>query len=192
MIRVKELEPESPERTWTVDIKDLKGLAVVAVQDGQRLGEVSDILLSPGDRRVVRLQISSGGLFSGRTTLVEMDAVSSIGPDAVMIPGRDAVRAESEESSRELLSLREFTSLRVVSDQGRLLGTVAGAEVETPSGRLATIEFAPVGLSGLFGRRQSIPIEQVISIGRDVVVVPESAVQAEEPDTAETGGPAGR
>lgn len=174
-----------------MDIRDLKGLAVVAVQDGQRLGEVSDILLSPGDRRVVRLQISSGGLFSGRTTLVEMDAVSSVGPDAVMIPGRDVVRVESEESSRDLLNLREFTSLRVVSDQGRLVGTVAGAEVETPSGRLATIELAPVGLSGLFGRRHSIPIEQVISIGRDVVVVPESVVQAEEPDRAETDGPAG-
>jgi len=175
-----------------VDIKDLKGLAVVAVQDGQRLGEVSDVLLSPGDRRVVRLQISSGGLLSGRTTFVEMDAVTSIGPDAAMIPGRDVVRAESDDSNRELLNLREFTSLRVVSDQGRLLGTVAGGEIDTPSGRLTTIEIAPVGLAGLFGRRQSVPIAQVISIGRDVVVVPESAVEADEAGTAETGGAAGR
>ncbi len=165
-----------------MDIKALKGLAVVAVQDGQRLGEVSDVLLSPAERRIVRLQVSSGGLFGGRTTQVEMGAVSSVGPDAVMIPSRDVVRAEAEETSRELLSLSEFTNLRVVSDQGRLVGTVAGAEVETPSGRLLTVEFAPVGLSGLFGRRQSVPIDRVISIGRDVVVVPESAAQ-ESPDT---------
>lgn len=172
-----------------MDVKDLKGLAVVAVQDGQKVGEVADIRISPSDRRVVRLQVSSGGLLGGRTTVVEMDDVTSIGPDAVMIPNREVVRAEGEDAAQNLLNLKEFTGLRAVSDQGRLIGTVAGAEIETPSGRLLTVEIAPVGIGGMFGRRQSVGIAEVISIGRDVVVVPESAVQVAEAEASESTEP---
>jgi len=160
-----------------VDIQTLKGRAVVAVHDGQRLGHVTDVLLSPGERRVVRLQVRSGRLLSGRTLQVDMESVTSIGPDAVMVPSRDSVRVETEPAPRDLLSLKDLTSLRVVSDQGRLLGTVCDAVFETPSGRLQSVKIAQAGLSGILGRRRSIPIDCVVSIGRDVMIVPESAVQ---------------
>jgi uncharacterized protein YrrD len=172
-----------------VDIQALKGQAVVAVQDGQRLGEVSDVLLSPVERRVVRLQVRSGGLFGRRVMQVEMEAITSIGPDAVMVPSRDSVRVESEPASGELLRLRELTRLRVVSDQGRLLGTVSGATLETPSGRLQSVEVVPAGLSGILGRRRSIPIDRVVSIGRDVVVVPEIPTEEDASGAPEHGPP---
>lgn len=177
-----------------MELKALRGLAVITVGDGQKIGEVAELYIDPSERRIVRLRIASGGFFGGRKMQVPLSAVQQIGQDAVLLPNADVLEAEpNEQAIRDLLDFDAFTRLRVVSDHGRLLGTVSGGEFDPADGRLTVIAYLPTGLRSLFGRQILVAISDVITLGKDVVVVPEAVVhpesaQAEDEQSAEHTG----
>lgn len=155
-----------------MELRALRGLAVIAVESGERLGEVSDALIDPQERRVAALRVRRGGRFRGNLSDVSFSELQSIGPDAVMLPHREVLRPASDGESITL-RIDEFVGLRVVTERGEAQGTVDDAEFDPVSGALTTVVVAPPGIGGLLGRRRTVPIEQVRTIGRDAVVLHE-------------------
>ncbi|MFN3335899.1 MAG: PRC-barrel domain-containing protein [Thermomicrobium sp.] len=155
-----------------MELRALRGLAVIAVESGERLGEVSDALIDPQERRVAVLRVRRGGRFRGDLSDVSFAELQSIGRDAVMLPHREVLRPASE-GERNTLRIDEFVGLRVVTERGEAQGTVDDAEFDPVSGALTVVVIAPPGIGGLLGRRRTVPIEQVRTIGRDAVVLHE-------------------
>lgn len=155
-----------------MELRALRGLAVIAVESGERLGEVSDALIDPQERRVAALRVRRGGRFRGNLSDVSYSELHSIGRDAVMLPHREVLRPASD-SERTTLRIDEFVGLRVVTERGAAQGTVDDAEFDPVSGALTTLVIAPSGIGGLLGRRRTVPIEEVRAIGRDAVVLHE-------------------
>ena len=170
-----------------MDIRALRNIAVVSISNGEKVGVVDDILLDTNQRRIQSFVIGSGGLFGGKTGIVDMADVRSIGTDAIMIEDRSVIHGSRDEDRyRAFPDVRAVTSLRVVTASGEFVGNLDTLQVEPASGAIAALEVAKGGLLGAFRSNNIIPVEQVISIGRDVAVVPDQYSEAGTTVTAET------
>jgi uncharacterized protein YrrD len=173
-----------------MDIKTLKGIAVVSIDDGARLGAINDALFDLEDRCVRAFIVGDGGLFGGSTRILDMSDVQSIGADAVMIGSRDLLKADRDDTRYQTFAnMGAVTSLRVVSQSGDLVGNLATIHVETSDGKFSDIEVSRHGLLGAFQAKIVVPAESVISFGRDVAVIPDKFVQtADKKDGEATSG----
>lgn len=161
-----------------MDAKQLKDMPVVAIDGGEKLGTVREVLFSIDDRAIQAFSVHSGGRIGGTTNVVEWRDVRSIGQDAVMVQNRAALQGEeTEHRYRQYPSLGEIGSLRVVSEVGTRVGSVATVLVDEQTGSITGLEIVRAGLTGPFRPNLSVPIDSVVSIGRDAVVIPERTAQ---------------
>lgn len=172
-----------------MDAKRLKGMPVVSIEGGEQLGTVHDLLFSIDDRGIQAFSVRSGGLIGGTTNVVERGDVRSIGPDAVMVQSRAVLQGEdTEHRYRQYPSLGEISSLKVVSEEGSRIGSVASVLIDEQTGAITGLEIVRAGLTGPFRSNISVPIDAVISIGRDAVVIPERVAnppaEGAQPETA--------
>lgn len=166
-----------------MDIKSIKGIAVVSIGDGARLGEVSDALFDLDDRRVRALVVGQGGLFGGKERILDFDDVKSVGSDAVMIEARDQMVADRDDPRyRTYPDIGRLASMRVVSEAGELIGSLATVRVNPIDGIFTDIEVSHHGLLGPFRSHLIVPASTVIRFGEDVVVVPGQYVEGAQPD----------
>ncbi|MGA7669091.1 MAG: PRC-barrel domain-containing protein [Nitrolancea sp.] len=156
-----------------MDIKTLKGIAVVAIDDGARLGSVNDVLSDLDHRRVRAFVVSDGGLFGGKNRILDIGDVQSVGADAVMIQSRDVLKADREDARYQAYpNLHALTSLRVVSQNGDLVGNISTIHFEASDGAFTDLEISKHGLLGSFQSKIICPAAAAVSMGRDVVVIP--------------------
>jgi uncharacterized protein YrrD len=171
-----------------MDTKKLKGIAVVTVEGGEKVGNIEDILFNTSRRCIQAFRVSSGGLF-GSNQRIELADVGNIGTDAVMVHDRSVLRDEPRDRDQaEYPNLDSITSLSIVTRSGDYVGNVGTVDVDEHTGKLPAVEASGGGIVGMF-MRKTIPMDQVISIGRDVMVIPDSFAQADVSDKERKGSP---
>lgn len=171
-----------------MDAKTLKGIPVVAIQDGEKVGSVNQVRFNVEHRRIQGFEVGTGGLFGGNTYFLPIDSVESLGTDAIMIPDRGALQSDTSSARlQQYPTLDDLTQLRVVSQGGTLLGSLAAVDVEPRSGAMTDIEIEQPGITGAFKSHIDVPIDQVISIGRDVAVVPDNVAESSTEPSEQSG-----
>ena len=166
--------------------KDVNGLAVISIADGAKLGTVEHAYLDPAAKRLAGFAARRGGGLLGpapdRGLVIDVDEVHSLGPDALTLDRADAARgADAAADYGELLPLADLGKLKVVTDGGTYIGQVVSAGFDERTFELTEIEASP----GFFQANRRIPIDQVVTIGVDVVVVTSAVGQADTtPDAA--------
>lgn len=151
-----------------MDLKQLKGIAIVSVAAGEKLGVVDDVILDTQELRLAALRLTSGGLLHKEHQYVPISAIRSIGTDAVMVGEATAIQATPGERASGYHSLDEIGKLKVVTADGTYLGTLATVHLDPSSRQLTEFEIN----TGLLHTNKRIPAESVTSIGADVMVVP--------------------
>jgi sporulation protein YlmC with PRC-barrel domain len=165
---------------------DIKRRPVVDLDVAEKIGEIQEMILDPGTARVAGLAVSGGGGFIGtpKQLLIPSSSVHAIGPDAVMVRRPPA----SEEVPAYLSALPRVSDLagrRLVSDAGRLVGSVCDVFFDSQDGRLIGYEFRPPngsgGLDSLLGMGRSrsfnyVKAEANLRIGANIIVVPDDSV----------------
>lgn len=167
--------------------KQVKGLAVISISDGKKLGSVNHLFIDPAQKQVVGFSVSgSHGLLSAdpdQGMIVDAKDVHSLGPDALTLTDASAARGEATNTAYGgLLDADQLTKRKVMTEGGTLVGQVASLEFEPSSYRLTGIETSP----GFFKSNRMIPIEQVTNIGEELVMVTD-AVCAPDPSDASAG-----
>ncbi|MEX2425305.1 MAG: PRC-barrel domain-containing protein [Thermomicrobiaceae bacterium] len=167
-----------------MDVKSLKGIAIVSIEQGEKVGTVDNILFNFDDKRVIAFKMIKPGLLRSGGIVLKMEDVESIGRDAVMIRNREKIRELKEE--RDLQSrpdLSALSALRVVTQDGTYVGNLATAQFEPKTGLLTHLEVTGGGFIDKLRRNKTIAIDEVASIGTDVAVVPNSyAPQGADPE----------
>jgi sporulation protein YlmC with PRC-barrel domain len=144
--------PARPAGTEQEDVtmraERLKGMAVVDVDAAVKLGTVSDVILDPGARQVAGLIVARGQslLGGGQHFTLPASAVRALGQDAVTVR-----RAEAEEQVGHLGGLPRLGQVvgrKVVTENGRLVGTIEDVEIDPLSGAIVAY---PVGGRGRGG-----------------------------------------
>jgi uncharacterized protein YrrD len=147
---------------------DLKGMAVVSIDGGAKLGYIDDVLFDSGGLRVAALRINA----DKQKALVPFDQVKSIGSDAVTVQSNDVtqwIKPESESTTQP--GLDQIGKLKVVNEAGTLLGTVNTVEVDPQAGSITQVQSHKGGVLGLGGSTFTIPAKQIISVGTEVMTV---------------------
>ena len=126
---------------------ELGGRAVVDVDHAEKLGKVDRVVLDPDARHVAGFVVSQGSsLFNQKEhLLLSAASVHAIGPDAVTVHrGEGAVLASG--GLDHLPRVSDMIGRKVVSDQGRLLGTVDDVLIDETDGRIVGYTLAGADL----------------------------------------------
>lgn len=146
----------------------LKGMAVVSIAEGTRLGRVDDLLIDITERRVVALNCSE----SGKRFIVPFQFVKNIGQDAITVESSQVTQVDGQGmQAPNVVRLDEFMKLKAVDEAGTLVGTVSQLDIDPATGTLVSIEAHKGGLLGLGGTTTSVAAENIKAVGPELMTV---------------------
>jgi len=152
----------------------LKGMAIVSVESGAKLGYIDDVLFDTDRLCLAALSMKSNG---GGGVLVPINDVRSIGNDAVTIQNEAVLRSSSAASSlASLPGLDRMGKLKVLNEAGNYLGKLSTLEIAPEDGKITQIQAHDGGVLGIGGKTITINAGEVRSVGDEVMVVNASPV----------------
>lgn len=172
---------------------ELGGRAVVDVDAAEKLGKIERVVLDPDSRRVAGFVVSRGSsLFNaGDSIHLAARCVHAIGPDAITVHRDVGERLAADDVLEGLPRVSDMVGRKVVSDQGRLLGTVDDVLIDERDGRILgyalTGDGADDKLKNLLpGKAQEhdrrgsyLKADANLRAGKDLIVAPEDAVSSD-------------
>ena len=128
--------------------KHVIGQPVLSFEDGRRVDNVKNLLISEDNESIVALLVDEGGLLSS-SRVVPLENVKSFGRDAVVIEtSTNVVTASSDPETKAIIQRREaLLGKKVMTDQGQSLGSISDLYFEDKSGRITGFEVS----GGAFG-----------------------------------------
>jgi sporulation protein YlmC with PRC-barrel domain len=144
----------------------LKGMAIISVTEGSRLGRVADVLIDTAALRVGALRAED----SGKAFVIPFELLKNIGSDAITVESSQVTQTDGG-AFGALVGLGDFKKLKVVDEGGSFLGTISGVELDVASGRLAGLTAHKGGMLGLGGTATAIEVGQVRGVGPEVLTV---------------------
>ncbi len=158
----------------------IRGLPVLGIDDGVRVGAVDDLLIDTRARRVAALVLRTQTV----NQWIPFDQLQRVGDDAVMVASAQVAQQASEQSPLGTLpSLRALLGLAVVDAAGKRWGNLEELSFDPTDGRITELAVRRSGVLGLGGGTETVPAAAVRSLGPDVVVVEARPVppEAREP-----------
>ena len=153
----------------------LKGVAVVAMGEGTKLGTIDRALFDPATLELRALQITG----DGQTFIVPWDQVQTVGADAVMVESSQVAQTAAQGGAfGNLLDLKALQRLKVVDAAGTLVGTISDIAPGPTTGRPRRPTVHKGGVLGRFGTTTTIDAAAIRGVGNDIVTVADIATTA--------------
>jgi uncharacterized protein YrrD len=166
-----------------MDVASLKGIAVVSVTEGAKLGRVEEVLFDTQALKVAAFRAKG----DGQAFVVPFEQVKNIGTDAVMVESSRVTQAASQGSPFSgLPGLDQLKGLKVVDGNGTFLGTVSHVEFDPVTGRVEGLSAHKGGVLGLGGTTTALGTDAIVSVGTELITVRADAVP--QPEAAEQAG----
>lgn len=154
--------------------RDLVGLPVVDLAQGEHVGEVLDILFTP-EGQFHSFLIERGGLLT-TTRILTRTALHAVGEDAITTPCRDSI-VEYRDEVGLIRSLMEgdihFVGKDVLTQSGTLLGSVEDVYLDEDLHTIVGYEISEGFLMDLRQGRKVLPVHPEIMMGADTLIVPD-------------------
>lgn len=162
-------------------LRELKGLSVLTLEEGERLGQVRDLILDPASAHVLALVLDRRAP-GGEPQVVATANVRHVGSAAITVEDRSSLVPLSRIPRFQDLARarRPIEGRMVISEDGQRLGQVGDLQVDETNFRAVSLI-----LRSTFKRGRIIPIEQVRTIGADAIVVRAAAPAMVPPGPAE-------
>jgi sporulation protein YlmC with PRC-barrel domain len=151
-----------------MDAHTLKGMAIVSVQQGTKLGYIEQPLLDLTARKVAALRVKG----ESGTFIVPFDQVAAVGTDAITVASSAATQTPSTGGAAdELRDLDALGKLKVVDQAGTLLGTLRHVEIDPASGEITQLAAHTGGMLGMGGTTTTIDARSILTVGPELVTV---------------------
>lgn len=116
---------------------DVQGTTVMSREQAEQLGTVRRLLVDVDARRIAALHIDGR---RKKALLVDWEALSGVGPDAVVVGAGDALRGPADDRELAMVSGRlDWVGRRVLTDRGDPAGNVTDVEFDPSSGALTLL-----------------------------------------------------
>jgi sporulation protein YlmC with PRC-barrel domain len=146
----------------------LKGLPVLSINDGVRLGIIDELLVDPKERQVGALAVGD----AGQTRLIPFEQVKHVGDDAVTVESTQVAQEPSAQHPlAQLPTLSSLLKLHVVDVTGTRQGDLGELEINPQDGRISALVVHQGGVFGVGGRRLTVPVGDLRSLGPQVVMI---------------------
>ena len=154
--------------------RDVKGLSVVALAEGKKIGQIEDLVVDPQGQMVrwLRLGSAASSLFGGGgSSWAPVSAVHSVGEHAVTINSlNDVVRSEDAPEAEQMAKTgRALLGKKVISEDGTFLGNARDFSFSPDDFRLEGIVVE--GGSSFSPKSMEVAAQNLMTIGEDVIVV---------------------
>jgi len=161
-----------------MNVKDMKGIAVVSISGGEKLGTVEDVIIDSQERVVGAFKLQSGSLLHKEHRYVPFSAVQSVGADAIMVRAGDVLQSTFGERPSGYHTLGNIGAVKVVSESGAFLGKLDNIRFDTTTGAVTDFEIGKSGIGGVFRGNTVIGAASVTSFGQEIMVVPDALAEA--------------
>ncbi len=154
---------------------DLIGRTVVDASTGDDLAEVRDVVFAPDRGAITGFTLRRRGFFGRRLkTVLPIEAVSSVGTDAVMVEGADAISDPADEPDDAVSHTSDdVLKNEVYTMSGRLLGTVRDVIIlGGPTPRVVGFEVGGGSVGGGL-----IPLGAQAAVSGSALIVPDDFEQ---------------
>ena len=148
---------------------DILRLPVISISEGKQVGTVKDLIIDASLGSVVALVVDDGSWYLGARVL-PFNSITGLGESAVTV-----------ESTNNLLPVSAVPRLEQLMAAGvRVIGTrtltrsgfMGGKVVEISIDETGRISFCEVEEN--IGERIQIPVQQIVTFGKDVLIISES------------------
>jgi uncharacterized protein YrrD len=146
---------------------ELKGRAVVRLDDARKLGEVADLLVDPLSGRIESLKLHTGLLRAAE--LIAPAAVQNIGADAVTVSGAATPEAPRAAGAPPLVELTRVLGAKVVTDAGAFVGELHDVLFDWAT---LTITGYEVRGAGLFAQARQFAATPEVRFGEQLITLP--------------------
>ncbi|NLC11550.1 MAG: photosystem reaction center subunit H, partial [Firmicutes bacterium] len=151
--------------------KDLIGSPVISIADGMQVGEVKSLVIEPKAKRVEFFILSENE--EDVIKAIPFARAEAVGDYAVTIGQMaDILDLKSINVAQHLLENEcKIIGAKVISNKGQLLGVVVEYGINPDTGEITTYFYNNDYEEGKEESEQSLDAEQVITIGRDMIIV---------------------
>jgi sporulation protein YlmC with PRC-barrel domain len=161
-----------------MDASALKGMAVVSMQEGTKLGRVEQALFDLVGRQLRAVEVRG----DVGTFVVPFEQIERIGSDAITVASSQATQTPTAGSpTGTLLGLHELGKLKVVDDAGTFLGTIDTIEFDPTDGRVSQLSAHKGGVLGIGGATTSVDAAAILMVGAELVTVSTAAEDMPSP-----------
>jgi len=140
----------------------------MSLAEGQKLGQVDDILIDREHMRVSGVAVSKGGILDRERKIIPAGSITTWGKDALLVQDSSVLQTGAEHPEREnwITPVSRLKGMSIVSTSGNRLGQIDDLLVDQ-EGRIAAYRVS----EGRFGRGREIPSRGTKSIGVDAVIM---------------------
>ena len=159
--------------------KDVKGLPVINVSDGSKIGDLERAFIDPRDRRIVGFAIDTGGGFMApeHALLVDVSEIHSLGPAALTLENANPRGSEMSSRYSELIDLESISGMPFFTSGGTHVGQVRSTSFDERAYSLSSFDVSP----GFFQTHRDLPASSAITIGPEIVVAEDDVATPAEP-----------
>lgn len=149
----------------------LKGLPVIEINSGAKIGEVCDISITDNGR-VKGLLIRKGALFK-KTFIIDVKDVSSFGWDGVMIEDQSVLKQleKSTADNYTFVSGNRLTGRMLMTKEGQRLGLLEDVYFHEEVGTIVGYELSDGFFSDMMEGKRVVKAEMPPAIGKDAIIV---------------------
>lgn len=158
--------------------KQLMGMSIFSLADGATQGQVHDVVYNPRQGRLVGFTVvKDAGFFSrGEARFLPVDDIHALGDDAITI--EDAARLQNFAGKDVNDLAREagepVLGKRLLTEDGSFLGAIDDVLIDQTSRNVVAYEVSGGIFADMMRGQTDIPVDNIISIGSEVVIVPAS------------------
>lgn len=147
---------------------ELGGRAIVALDTGDDLAEISSVVFDPATHVLVGFSLETRGWFTGEPVgTLPASAVTAIGPDALMVRSADALEHPDDEAPTPTGAGFTVIGVRALTEDGEELGRIDDVVLDVSD------ELEAVGYEVRDGGAVLyVPITAQLALSEDNVVVP--------------------
>jgi len=146
----------------TRKVSDIRGILVIAYEEGLRLGKVSDIYIDKKASQIKGISFKTGLLGIEKESFVSLEKINILGKDVVIISSKTAVTPLPKELKGT--NLKALKGFRIITRDGAHIGELYDLKVIKDTGKISKI---------ILAEDKMLEIEaEDITIGADVIMVP--------------------
>lgn len=152
--------------------KDLEGLPVFSLEEGERLGQVKSLVIDAEKRAVIAITVGIRRMFQ-EEKVIPYFKIHHIGPEALLLStSKDLEKQANLPQMVKLINHPlHICGNRVMTEEGVTLGRVREFFADIKTGALTSLEMSGSILDGIWKGRATIPADQIIVFGADAIIV---------------------
>lgn len=166
-----------PAGSQWVSYATIKGLPIVDLANGSRVGEVDDLILSP-TFRYLEAYTASGGTFRRDRTFPARGSV--IGEHAITLP-RGAMDDWDVRGIEHLPRASALLGMKLLTESGRIVGEIKEMRIDPTSGTVLAYEVHTPdhNLLDRLRRREAeiVPANAITQYGKDAIIIQDALAQ---------------